>query len=123
MKIKIFKKFFTKCFTSSISKKDIIRKNDSGTSTVFKHQHHVLQKVQLVVACCNNQIITHCCNINASCRTGTKRWICKNYIYKMFRLMLKTVFTFNWSCISSDVVKVKIHRSKCYYKRCDIISA
>ena len=42
MKIKIFKQFLTKSFTSSISKKNIIRKNDSGSSSVFKHNHHVL---------------------------------------------------------------------------------
>ena len=58
-------------------KENIVRQNDTGTPSAFKHRHDVLNEIQLVVLRFDDEVRT--IDLNRPGRPRTKRRICKDH--------------------------------------------
>ena len=51
--------------TGLIGKEDVIRNNDGRSATWFQNTHHMLDKIELFIACGNREIIAVWCLIGS----------------------------------------------------------
>ena len=80
VQIKIRQQLLSYCFTGTSFKKNIVRQYYSCTASGLKHQHHVLQEVQLIILCLYIEIRT--VDIDRTSRTRSEWRVCKYHIYK-----------------------------------------
>ena len=80
VQIKIRQQLLSYSFTCPTFKKNIVRQYYSCTASGFKHQHHVLKEVQLIIFCIHIEIRT--VDIDRTCRACSEWRICKYHIYK-----------------------------------------
>ena len=110
VQVEIREQFLAYRFAGTTFKKYIIRQYHGGAASHSKHQHHVLEKVQLIVLCLHIEIRT--IQFHRTGRSLPERRVCKYHIHKNERLILQRIPTNNRTSFSPHTMQIEIHRGK-----------